>query len=79
MATISDLKQQYESLDRKVLIQDEEAVDTDCLMAFQYDYPEQASEVSLDTDEFTAVCPWTGLPDYGTLYISYVPSPGGSA
>ena len=29
--------------------------------------------MSLDTDEFTAVCPWTGLPDYGTLYVFYVP------
>ncbi len=74
MATIPDLKEQYESLDRQVLIKDEGAIDTACLMAFQYDYPEQASEVSVDTDEFTAVCPWTGLPDYGTLYISYVPS-----
>ena len=74
MATIPDLREQYESLDRQVLIKDEEAIDTDCLMAFQYDYPEQASEVSVDTDEFTAVCPWTGLPDYGTLYIAYVPS-----
>jgi len=27
----------------------------------------------IDTDEFTAVCPWTGLPDYGVLTISYVP------
>lgn len=73
MATIPDLREQYESLDRQVLIKDEQAIDTACLMAFQYDYPEQASEVSIDTDEFTAVCPWTGLPDYGTLYISYVP------
>ena len=30
--------------------------------------------MQLDTDEFTAVCPWTGLPDYGTLDISYVPA-----
>ena len=74
MATIPNLRDQYENLDRQVLIKDEEAIDTDCLMAFQYDYPEQASEVSVDTDEFTAVCPWTGLPDYGTLYIAYVPS-----
>ena len=74
MATIPDLKEQYESLDRQVLaIKGEEAIDTRCLLAFQYDYPEQDSEVSLDTDEFTAVCPWTGLPDYGTLYVSYVP------
>ena len=30
--------------------------------------------VEIDTDEFTAVCPWTGLPDYGVLTISYIPS-----
>ena len=74
MATIPELRQQYEDLDRQVLIKGEEAIDAECLLAFEYEYPEQASEVSVDTDEFTAVCPWTGLPDYGTLLISYVPS-----
>jgi 7-cyano-7-deazaguanine reductase len=74
MATIPDLKEKYESLDQRVNIKGEEAIDTQCLLAFQYEYPEQESEVSIDTDEFTAVCPWTGLPDYGTLYITYVPS-----
>ena len=28
----------------------------------------------IDTDEFTAVCPWTGLPDQGKLVITYVPT-----
>lgn len=42
-------------------------------MAFQYEYPGQDAQVSIDTDEFTAVCPWTGLPDYGTLTVTYVP------
>ncbi len=74
MATIPDLQQQYESLDRRVNVKGEEAIDTQCLLAFQYEYPEQESQVSIDTDEFTAVCPWTGLPDYGTLYITYVPA-----
>ncbi len=74
MATIPELRQQYEDLDRQVLIKGEETIDTECLLDFEYEYPEQASEVSMDTDEFTAVCPWTGLPDYGTLLISYVPS-----
>jgi 7-cyano-7-deazaguanine reductase len=74
MATIPDLKEKYESLDRRVSVKGEEAIDTQCLLAFQYQYPEQEPEVSIDTDEFTAVCPWTGLPDYGTLYITYVPS-----
>ena len=73
MATIPELKEQYESLDQQLSWKSEDTIDASCLLAFQYDFPEQESEVSIDTDEFTAVCPWTGLPDYGTLYISYVP------
>ena len=74
MATIPELKEQYESLDQQLTWKSEETIDSQCLLAFQYEFPEQESEVSIDTDEFTAVCPWTGLPDYGILYISYVPS-----
>ena len=73
MATIPDLKEQYEGLDRRVTIRQDSAIDTECLMAFQYEYPGQETEVVIDTDEFTAVCPWTGLPDYGTLTVTYVP------
>ena len=57
MATIPDLKDQYESLDRTVLIREEEAIDAACLLTFQFEYPEQETQVQLDTDEFTAVCP----------------------
>ena len=73
MATIPELKEQYESLDRRVAIRQDSAIDTECLMSFQYEYPEQETEVVIDTDEFTAVCPWTGLPDYGALTVAYVP------
>ena len=73
MATIPELKDQYENLDRRVSIRQDSAIDTECLMAFQYEYPEQETEVVIDTDEFTAVCPWTGMPDYGTLTVAYVP------
>ena len=73
MATIPELKEQYEVLDIKLALKDESAIDTQCLLTFQYDYPEQDSQIDMDTDEFTALCPWTGLPDYGTLLISYVP------
>ena len=54
-------------------MREEAVIDAECLLTFEYEYPEQESEVSIDTDEFTAVCPWTGLPDYGTLKITYVP------
>ena len=73
MATIPELKEQYESLDSRVVIRQDSAIDTQCLMAFRYEFPGQETQVVIDTDEFTAVCPWTGLPDYGTLTITYVP------
>jgi 7-cyano-7-deazaguanine reductase len=72
--TIEALQEKYESLDRKIDFKAEEAIDRDCLLAFEYEYPGQVSEVSIDSDEFTALCPWTGLPDYGTLTIDYIPS-----
>ncbi len=73
MATVPELKEQYEGLDRQVLVRPEETIDAACLLTFQFEYPDQETQVQLDTDEFTAVCPWTGLPDYGTLDIIYVP------
>ncbi len=74
MATIPELKEQYDSLDHRLPVKDEQAIDTQCLLTFNYEYPEQESQVDVETDEFTAVCPWTGLPDHGTLKISYLPA-----
>ncbi|MCI0830189.1 MAG: NADPH-dependent 7-cyano-7-deazaguanine reductase QueF [Chloroflexi bacterium] len=74
MATIQELKEQYQGLDQELPSKGEEAIDPSCLLTFQYEYPNQQSQVEIDTDEFTAVCPWTGLPDYGVLTISYVPA-----
>jgi 7-cyano-7-deazaguanine reductase len=31
-------------------------------------------EVEIDIPEFTSVCPKTGLPDFGTLWIRYMPN-----
>ena len=73
MATIQELKEKYEGLDRELPAKGEEVIDPSCLLTFEYEYPTQQAQVEIDTDEFTAVCPWTGLPDYGVLTISYVP------
>ncbi len=54
-------------------IQREGDIDTEILEAIPFDYPESATEVIYETDEFTCVCPWTGLPDFGTVTISYMP------
>ena len=74
MATIQELQRKYDGLsDRSVTPAPESQIDADCLMAFDYEYPDRDAQVELDTDEFTAVCPWTCLPDFGVLRISYVP------
>jgi 7-cyano-7-deazaguanine reductase len=54
-------------------IQQEDTVDVAVLEAIPFDYPDSATEVIYETEEFTAVCPWTGLPDFGRLLIRYVP------
>ena len=73
MASIQELREQYERLTRRFDGPTEAAIEPDCLLVFDYEYAGQEAEVVVDTDEFTAVCPWTGLPDFGTLTVNYVP------
>lgn len=49
-----------------------EAIESSVLETFPYAGPEQ--EVTTVTPEFSAVCPYSGLPDYATLTIRYTPS-----
>jgi 7-cyano-7-deazaguanine reductase len=49
-----------------------ESIDSAALETFPYEGPEQ--EVTTVTPEFSAVCPYSGLPDYATLTIRYTPS-----
>lgn len=48
-----------------------EQVDVAVLETFPYEGPEQ--EIATETDEFTAVCPYSGLPDFAKVMIRYVP------
>jgi 7-cyano-7-deazaguanine reductase len=43
------------------------------LETFPNHSPERFYLVSLETDEFTCVCPATGQPDFATIHIQYVP------
>ena len=47
--------------------------DTEVLEHIPFDYPGSATDVTYETEEFTSVCPWTGLPDFGRLVITYRP------
>ena len=59
---------------RRFDIQKEEAIDLTVLETVTFDYPDSATEVVYDTEEFTSVCPWTGLPDFARLVIRYIPA-----
>jgi 7-cyano-7-deazaguanine reductase len=49
-----------------------ETVDAAVLETFEYAGPDQ--EIITETREFSPVCPYSGLPDFATLRIVYVPS-----
>jgi 7-cyano-7-deazaguanine reductase len=49
-----------------------ETIDVALLETFEYSGPDQ--EIVTETREFSAVCPYSGLPDFATLTIKYVPS-----
>ncbi len=49
----------------------EDALRSDFLEAFAYDGPRQ--RVSYRMNEFSAVCPFSGLPDYGIVWVDYIP------
>ena len=59
---------------RRFDIEKEDAIDFAVLETIPFAYPDSATEVVYETDEFTFVCPWTGLPDFARLVIRYVPA-----
>jgi len=71
----ADVAARYAALDgyNTLKVEGTDAIRADCLIAFDYEYPDDPAEVAIDTDEFTAVCPWTGQPDFGTLRLRYLP------
>jgi 7-cyano-7-deazaguanine reductase len=52
----------------------EEAITPDVLETFPYEYPSRDALIEIDSDEWSCVCPFSGLPDFGTLTVRYVPS-----
>jgi 7-cyano-7-deazaguanine reductase len=43
------------------------------LESFPNQFPQRDYEIEIVCPEFTAVCPKTGQPDFGTITITYVP------
>ena len=62
-----------EPLDRRYDVKDLSTIDVAVLETFPYEYAGKEIIMTIDTDEFTAVCPWSGLPDYAHIHIEYMP------
>jgi len=43
------------------------------LRAMPYAYKGKKIEIVTETEEFTCLCPWSGLPDFAKLIITYIP------
>lgn len=52
---------------------DPESISPDVLEAVAYENRGQNTRVEIIHPEFTSLCPKTGLPDYGTIRIMYLP------
>lgn len=48
-------------------------IESGILQTIAYQYPHRKITVELTNDEFTCVCPFSGLPDFAKLTIRYVP------
>ncbi|PZC43444.1 MAG: 7-cyano-7-deazaguanine reductase [Chloroflexi bacterium] len=77
MASIEELKLQYLNINQEFEnlepVTNVDGIKKSLLLCFDNTVSELQSEVEIESDEFTAVCPWTNLPDYGNLKIIYLP------
>jgi len=49
-------------------------LDPSILQTISYQYPKRKITTELTTDEFTCLCPFSGLPDFANLTIKYTPN-----
>jgi len=63
-----------QGLDRRYDMESVNTIDTGVLETFPYEYPGREVVINIDTNEFTAVCPYSGLPDHATLRVNYIPN-----
>ncbi|MHB9154589.1 MAG: preQ(1) synthase [Endomicrobiales bacterium] len=49
------------------------AVSPSLLEGMPYEYAGKKIEVTIESEEFTCLCPWSGLPDFAYVNIAYVP------
>ena len=63
----------FEPHDRSYPFEGYDSIDKKVLDTFPYEYPAREINLEITTDEFTTVCPFSGLPDFGVIKIEYTP------
>jgi 7-cyano-7-deazaguanine reductase len=59
----------YEGLQKHI-----RALKTPAIDVWENQYPQDRFVVLIEIPEFTCICPKTGLPDFATIVIEYIPS-----
>ncbi len=65
---MSAKKKAYEGLQENV-----RTLDTPVIDVFENKYSDKEYIIKINTDEFTCVCPKTGLPDFAAITLEYSP------
>ncbi|GHT59691.1 NADPH-dependent 7-cyano-7-deazaguanine reductase [Endomicrobiia bacterium] len=50
-----------------------EKVTPSLLEAMPYEYIGKDINICIETEDFTCLCPWTGLPDFAYIVLNYTP------
>jgi 7-cyano-7-deazaguanine reductase len=61
-------KSSYEGLQKNV-----KGLKTPAIEVWENQYPDRLYTIFLEIPEFTCICPKTGLPDFATITVSYLP------
>ena len=72
--TNKNAAQQLTGLDRRYDVESLDTIDVSVLDTFPYKYPGRNVVINIDTDEFTTVCPFSGLPDFAKITVNYIPN-----
>lgn len=72
MAKVEPNHSKYENI--RFDSQSEDVILVDILETIPYEYVGKETLVTIPTSEFTSVCPWSGLPDFADIRISYIPN-----
>ncbi len=59
---------EYENLQKEI-----KKLDLGKVNSVLFSYNKSSSHITIETDEFTSICPKTGMPDFGKITVQYLP------